>query len=149
MGAKKPALLDVALGVAFGKATFEWGVVAVSPGFNKMEATTIREVTGDVRHDPPVPDGLARGGCGPAEGCITKDMDSLNRFGSLVTLLSSVPLLDSLKFDLVLVKVPSSQPQIATWGAWIVLTLNTTPASARSERKDTSKKAETSTVWPT
>ena len=99
MSAKKPTVLDVALGKAFGEATFEWGIVVVSPGFNKMEATTIKEVTGDVRHDLLVPDGLSRSGCGPAEGRITEDMDSLNRFRSLVTLLSSVPLLDSLKFE--------------------------------------------------
>ena len=47
MSAKEPALLEVALGVTFGETAFEWGIVLVSPRFNKMEAAAIGEVTGD------------------------------------------------------------------------------------------------------
>ena len=70
-----------------------------SLGFHKMKAATIREVTGDIWSDLPVPDGLTPGGSGLAEGCITEDMDSLNRFGLLTTLLSAVLLLNGLKFE--------------------------------------------------
>ena len=100
VGSNETALFDVTLAVALGKATFKWGIMVVGSGFHKMKAATIREVTRDVWGDLPVPDGLTRGGSsGLMQGCIAKNMDSLNRFGLLASLLRTVPLLDGLKFE--------------------------------------------------